>query len=330
LKKKALILADEAMLSLVFGSKQRALLEELVDVEVFAGDYQDLDSVLAAMENVQLLFCTWGMKPLDKNFIAASTQLEAIFYAAGSIRYIVSDEFWKSGIKICSAWAANAIPVAEMTLGLVILSLKQVFTHSRNCTGPEGYRRLPVAGAYESTVGLIGMGMIGRHVRELLTNLEVDVLVYDPYLSDAEAKALGVTKVSLDELFTQSDVVSLHAPNIPDTRNMIRGGHFRQLKPGATFINTARGALVHEGELIEVLQQRKDITAILDVTNPEPPREGSPLYTLPNVILTPHIAGSMGQECRRMAQYMVDECRRYLNGEPLLYQITQEMIKTMA
>lgn len=330
MKRKALILADEPMLTLVFGPRQRALLEELTDLEVFSGDYRDMDSVLASLKDVELLFGTWGMKTLNEEFLDAAPKLEAVFYAAGSIRSFVTDAFWRSGITICSAWAANAIPVAEMTLSLIVLCLKQFFAHSKNYTSPAGYRRRPVAGAYQSTVGLIGLGMIGRNVRHLLNNLELDVLAYDPYLSEEEAKELKVTKVSLEELFAQSDVVSLHAPNIPATRHMIRGEHFRVMKQNASFINTARGALVHEGEMIEVLQQRPDITAILDVTHPEPPEAGSPLYTLPNVILTPHIAGSMGQECWRMAQFMVEECQRYLAGEKLLYQVTEEMMKTMA
>jgi phosphoglycerate dehydrogenase-like enzyme len=102
------------------------------------------------------------------------------------------------------------------------------------------------------------------------------------------------------------------------------------MKPGATFINTARGAVVREQEMIAVLQQRPDLFAVLDVTYPEPPEPDSPLYTLPNVVLTPHIAGAMGVECNRMGRYMVEELKRYLRGDSLEWGITREMARVLA
>ncbi len=172
--------------------------------------------------------------------------------------------------------------------------------------------------------------MIGRRVRELLRALSVQVYAYDPYVDPAEAAALGVHLVSLEALFRECDVVSLHAPNIPETRRMLRGHHFNSMKPGACFINTARGALIDEAEMMEALQARTDLTAVLDVTYPEPPLADSLLYTLPNVVLTPHIAGSMDKECYRMADFMIEECERFLSGKPLLYRVTWERFQHMA
>ena len=111
---------------------------------------------------------------------------------------------------------------------------------------------------------------------------------------------------------------------------MITGAHIASMKEGATFINTARGAIVREPEMTAVLAERPDLFAILDVTDPEPPVDGSPLYTLPNVVLTPHIAGSMDGECRRMGRTMVEECRRYLAGEPLRWAIDRERARSLA
>jgi len=125
-------------------------------------------------------------------------------------------------------------------------------------------------------------------------------------------------------------VVSLHTPWLPETVGMVTGAHLRSMKTDATFINTARGAIVREAEMIAALQERPDLTAVLDVTYPEPPEAGSPLYTLPNVILTPHIAGSMGRECQRMGRLMVDEFERYRAGEPLRWAISQEQAAVMA
>jgi phosphoglycerate dehydrogenase-like enzyme len=136
--------------------------------------------------------------------------------------------------------------------------------------------------------------------------------------------------VSLEELFRESDVVSLHAPHTDETDGMITGEHIASMKRGATFINTARGGIVREEEMLEVLRKRPDLTAVLDVTEPEPAAADSPVFALPNVVLTPHIAGSLGLECRRMGRYMVDELRRYLNGEPLRWQVTRELVEKIA
>ena len=111
---------------------------------------------------------------------------------------------------------------------------------------------------------------------------------------------------------------------------MLKGAHFAAMLPYATFINTGRGAQVVEQELIDTLKARPDLMAILDVTFPEPPVSNSPLYTLPNCILTPHIAGSSGHEVRRMGAYMMAEYENYVHGKATQYEVTTEMLKTMA
>jgi phosphoglycerate dehydrogenase-like enzyme len=189
----------------------------------------------------------------------------------------------------------------------------------------------PVPGAYGTTVGIISLGMVGRQVCRMLKNLAVRIIAYDPYVTPEQAKQAGAESLcSLEEIFSAADVVSLHAPWIAETENMVRGDHFRLMKTGASFINVARGAVVHEKEMIESLKKRPDIQAILDVVHPEPPLSGSPLYDLPNVFLTPHIAGSLGDECRRMGQFMIEECKRYLSGEPLRWEITRERFPYLA
>ncbi len=190
---------------------------------------------------------------------------------------------------------------------------------------------MPVAGAYGSVVGLVSLGAIGRMVADRLRMLDVRVIAYDPHTSAAQATTLGVTLcATLAELFQQSDVVSLHTPWLPETVGMIHGGLLNQMKPGASLINTARGAIIHEPDLIATLQARPDLFAVLDVTHPEPPVADSPLYTLDNVMLTPHIAGSMNDECRRMGRTMVQELARWLRGEPLLYPVTREYARASA
>ncbi len=174
------------------------------------------------------------------------------------------------------------------------------------------------------------LGMIGRMVCERLRTFDLNLIAYDPFVSAEDAAALGVTLCGLDEIFQRADVVSLHTPWLPETVGMITGAHLAAMQPGATFINTARGDVVREQEMIEVLQQRPDLLAVLDVTYPEPPVAGSPFYTLPNVILTPHIAGSMDNECRRTGRIVVEELQRYLKGEPLRWSISRQQAAIMA
>jgi phosphoglycerate dehydrogenase-like enzyme len=185
-------------------------------------------------------------------------------------------------------------------------------------------------GALGSVVGLVSYGTIGRLVRERLRAFDLEVIVYDPFLSEEEARAEGVRKTGLDELFAAADAVSVHTPHLTDTVGMIKGRHFERMKPGTLFLNTARGEVVDEPEMIAVLQRRPDLQAVLDVTAPEPPGPGSLLYALPNVVLTPHIAGSVGRECRRMGQAMVDEFIRYQAGQPLQWEITVDRAESIA
>ena len=315
----------------IYGAPERADINELVNI---VAPQQTVESIAAHPEllsDVNIIFSGWGMARLDEDFLAAAPNLKAVFYGAGSIRGIATDAAWDRGITICSAWAANAIPVSAYTLAQILFSLKRGWHHALTIKRERRWmKQTAVPGAYDSTVGIISLGMIGRLVVERLRPFDTKIIAYDPFVSEETAADLGVELCSLEDVFKRADVVSLHTPKLPETLGMITGAHLASMKEGATFINTARGAIVRETEMIEVLQGRPDLYAILDVTDPEPPGDGSPLYTLPNVILTPHIAGSMDTECRRMARYMIDDYKRYLAGEPLLWQISREKAKTLA
>jgi phosphoglycerate dehydrogenase-like enzyme len=170
--------------------------------------------------------------------------------------------------------------------------------------------------------------MTGTHVAKLLQAFDVKVLACTSQKN--KAIELGVEQCLLEDIFIRSDVVSLHTPWLRETEGMVKGEHFASMKQNATFINTARGAVVREEEMIDVLRRRPDLFAVLDVTCLEPPSPQSPLFSLPNVVLTPHIAGSMDAECRRMGRYMVNELKRYVTGEPLRWLITREKASSLA
>jgi phosphoglycerate dehydrogenase-like enzyme len=313
----------------IYGPEEQDTVEQLIDVyapQQTADSIAEDPSVLAKAE---VILSGWGMAVMDEAFLAAAPKLKAVFYGAGTIKYFMTDAAWDRGILVTSAYAANAIPTAEFALAQILYALKRGWYFVRALQREGRYpERTPVPGAYGSKVGLISLGMIGSTVARLLQAFDVEVWAYTS--SEEKAARLGARRCSLEEMFTQCDVVSLHTPWIPETVGMITGAHLASMKENATFINTARGAVVREDEMIAVLQQRPDLYALLDVTYPEPPVEGSPLYTLPNVVLTPHIAGSLDNECRRMGRYAIRELEHYLKGEPQEWEITREAAAKLA
>jgi phosphoglycerate dehydrogenase-like enzyme len=176
-------------------------------------------------------------------------------------------------------------------------------------------------GGYGSTVGLLSLGSVGRLVRERLRPFDLTVLASDPALGPGEAGGLDVRPVGLKELFAESDVVSVHTPLLDSTIGLVTGELITSMPHGGTFINTARGAIVRERELVEALEARPDLQAVLDVTEHEPLAADSKLRHLPNVVLTPHIAGAMGRERRRLGRLLIGELKRYLAGESLEWEI---------
>lgn len=273
-----------------------------------------------------------GAPTFDEEFLKAAPNLEAIFYGAGTMKSLLSDGVWTSDITVATANTANAIPVAEYTLSQILFSLKNGWQITRQVRQDREFyfNKYQMPGAYKRTVGLISLSQVGRKTLELLAPYDLEVVAYDPFVDETEAEKLGIQMVSLEKLFKTSDIVSLHSPLLPETEGMISGKLFATMKTGATFINTARGAIVKEDELIEVFKKRTDLTAILDVTNPEPPVPESPLYDMDNIVVTPHIAGSAGTEVARMGKMVTDEAIRYIHNEPLHYQITKEDYQTMA
>ncbi len=328
---KGIIVLSKVACDLIYGAEGVARIARRVELVAPPLTKAELASRPELWAEVDVVFSGWDAPVLDEALLARAPKLRAVFYGAGSIRYFATDAFWARNIEVTSAYAMNAVPVAEFTLATILMSLKQAW-HYMVRTQLDG--RFPPmresAGAFGSKVGLISLGMIGRLVRERLRPFDVEVLAFDPFVTREQATALGVEMVSLEEIFRQCDVVSLHTPWLKETEGMITAALLDQLKPGATFVNTARGAVVNEADLIAVMTRRPDLTAVLDVTHPEPPVAGSPFYTLPNVILTPHIAGSKDRECRRMGSLMIEEFDRWSRGEGLKWGIDKAKAALLA
>jgi phosphoglycerate dehydrogenase-like enzyme len=334
-KPKGLFVIEPNWFDLIYAPQDRARLRPRVDFPDRAISPKEIRQNLHLLNDVELLFSGWWGTHLDQALLNAAPRLQAVFFGGGSVRDVVTDEFWDREIPLSTAAAANAVPVAEFTLAQIIFSLKRVWWHARELQRNRTYlaydpeaRRVP--GAFQSTIGIVSLGLIGRRLREMLRVLDVRVLAFDPYVTGEEAEALGVELVSLEYLFEQCDVVTLHTPLLKETEGLVTGARIASMKAGATLINTSRGAIINEPEMIEVLRRRRDLFALLDVTVQEPLPADSPFFSLPNVFLTPHIAGSMDGECRRMGEYMIDEAERFLNGETLQWEITRESAAILA
>ena len=333
---KAIFLSDaKAMLMRVFAPSVRERLEKLVTISSDVYDKKDVLASPTSFADTEIIFSTWGMPVFTEEEIARIfPKLRCVFYAAGTVQAFARPHL-ASGVRVFSAWAANAVPVAEYTLAQILLAGKGFYSYARKIRDREAYLRLRderdrYPGNYDVRIGLIGCGMIGSLVAERLKEYHVDVAVFDPFLSDERAAKLGVTKTDLATLFATSQVVSNHLANNQATVGMLNYALFEKMLPYATFLNTGRGAQVVEDDLVRILEERPDVTAVLDVTYPEPPAAEHPFYTLPNCYLTPHIAGSLENEVVRMAEYMLEEAEAYLKGMPLRYEVTEKMLETMA
>ncbi|WP_018239754.1 hydroxyacid dehydrogenase [Ensifer sp. BR816] len=286
------------------------------------------------LAETEILVTGWGAPRVDAAMLQSAPRLRLIVHAAGTVKNLIDSTVFDSGISVSHAAEANAVPVAEFTLAAIIFAGKQVFRFRDLYAADRGRQRTHILqgqaiGNYRRTVGIVGASRIGRRVIDLLRPFDYRVLLYDPLVGQAGASGLGVEKVDLDTLIANADIVSLHAPALPETRHMIDARRLNLMKEGATLINTARGALVDEAALIGRLRTGA-ITAIIDVTHPEVPENTSPLYDLPNVFLTPHIAGAVGLERMRLGEMAVDEIERFLEGRPRLFEIRKQDLERMA
>lgn len=332
-KPRAALAMSPQAAAAVFTPRSVAALGEVAELALPVLDDLRTARAEAVLSDVEVLVTGWGCPRLDADVLAAAPRLRAVVHAAGSVRGHVTEACWERGVEVSSAAAANALPVAEYTLAMILLHGKRVLERARD------YRRTRErddwlttthdVGNYRRTVGILSASLVGRRVMELLRPFDFEVLLHDPYVTGAEAAELGVEWVSLPDLFTRSDVLSVHTPLLPATRGLVSGELLGCLRPDATLINTARGAVVDQEALTDLVRAGR-IRAVLDVTDPEVLPAGHPLWTCPNVLITPHLAGSQGSEWERLADTAVGEVARWAAGEGFAHPVRRERLVFLA
>ena len=282
--------------------------------------------LLALLPAADAIITSWDVARLDREILDCAPRLAALAHMGGSVRRVVSDAVWEAGIRVTSAAPALGQDVAETAVGLIIVGIKRIWPLAQHVR-EGGWRETswwPSRELRGKVVGIVGGGNIGCHVASLLAPFEPQILMYDPYMSDEAAECLGAHKAELDDLLRRADVLTLHAPSLPETEHLIDARRLALMKDDALLVNTARGSLFDEPALIAELSKGR-FFAFLDVTDPEPPAADSPLRTLPNVVVTPHLAGCI-ENCTRMGEMAVEELRRFFAGEPALYAVTPERL----
>ncbi|MBN1640309.1 MAG: hydroxyacid dehydrogenase [Anaerolineae bacterium] len=290
------------------------------------------EDLAAAIGGYDAVLTSWGTPRFTDEVLAAADRLQVIAHTAGSIRGILPPPVFERGIAVTHAASAIAGAVADLSLAFAMMLLRGIHLRDRLMRNGDwgAARGLPMGHEIAGTrVGVVGAGYTGRWFIRLLKAVEAEVWVYDPYLSEERAAALGVHRTDLDTLFAECPVVSVQAPSTKETHHMIGARQLGLMQDGACFINTARSWVIDYDALLAELKRGR-IQAALDVFDQEPLPTENPFRELDNVILTPHIAGASIETRHRQGQWMVEELQRFYAGQPLRYGVTLDMLETMA
>lgn len=322
------VIIHRSLCQRLFSPEDRARLERVGQVDWTESDAPiPVEPAVEILRDADVAIGSWKSPGPTERLLAQCPKLRLWVHAAGSVKSMFGPHLRRHGLVLASCAPAIAEQVAEFTLGLLIVGLKRTFANAQaNRAGaepkPAGAMSLAAA-----TVGVIGASQVGRRLIDLLRPFSPRVLLFDPYVSDADAAALGATPVrDLVNLCGACDVVTLHTPLLPTTSRLLGREHFSAMRDGAMFINTSRGGCVDEPAMVEQLQTGR-IHACLDVTDPEPAAADSPLRRLPNVVLTSHIAGMAEFRIGRQA---VDDVEAFLQGRQPKLVVSEDMLDRVA
>lgn len=329
MEKIALIMNEDSR-KMVINEKTIKRLEKLGPVVISDGK-TDKESVIKAVEGATIVITSWGNEAIDADILNFCPDLKIVAHAAGSVKPVVSDALWEKGVRVVSSANVLSTGVSETALGFTISASKNFFAHNENihaggwAEGKENIKEL-----YDLTVGVVGGGWAGRHYIELMHAFDVEILLFDPFLDEEKTSAMGAKKASLEDLLKNSDIISIHAPSIPETHHMFNKDTLALMKKDAVLINTARGSLIDEKALYEHMKAGNLKYACLDVYDPEPPAADNPLRSLKNCIMTPHLAGQANNGLKKIGQHVCEEIERVLAGQKPICEVTQAMLAKMA
>lgn len=318
---KSLLLAQNLnQLDYVYGPKQKARIREVSECLSECATPEQLDQY----QDTEVIFSTWSMPTLTPEKMQLLPNLKAVFYAAGSVKGF-GRPLLDNNIRLFSAWRSNAIPVAEFTYAQIVLAAKgyfrNVFDYASNPLDGGKMKAFRGPGFYGIRIAILGGGAIGQLVMEKLREHHLEVVFVDSWEDQRET--------SLEEAFSTCFIVSNHFPNLDSNKKIISEEMLKSMPQGGVFINTGRGAQVDEEGLYRVMKDRPDLTALLDVTHPEPVRSPH-LIQLPNVHISSHIAGSINDEVQRMSDTMIQEYLAWTEGRPTENYVDWDRFNSMA
>ncbi len=328
---KIAVFSTSMHLKKIFDDVHFERLAKLGDLYIYdKPDYSDREYILDFIKDSDLIITAWGAPKIDNEILSLCPNLRAIIHAGGAIKALLDSDFFTRNIPISTSNGELAKGVAESTLAIMIAACKGMFTLPNELrNGLWSENRPKVKDFYHIDIGIISAGAIGRHVIKLLHNFEVNIFVYDPTLTAEQIRELGAEKCELSELMSKCDVISIHAPNIPATDNMINAENLPLVRDGAVIINTARPNSIDDDALIAELSKNR-FMAVIDVPPKEPLPIDHPYRSLPNVVLFPHIGGAVSNGCKRMGQFAVEEAERLFRGEELCGAVDLSRLSIMA
>ncbi len=305
------------------------LFREQAEIAWNETDGYEIENLKKIIKDADIAVTSWGCPKLTGEILDEAKTLKLILHAAGSVKPFITDDIYERKIRVISSASVLSCGVSETALGFIISASKNFYDLNKKMHAGV-FETQGVMDLFDITIGIVGFGYAGRHLAELLQGFRVDVIASDPCV-DAETMAkIGVRKVELDEVFANSDIISVHAPELPSTYHMVNEDSFKIMKDGVILINTARGSLVDEYALAKALLSGKVKTACLDVYDPEPPLADNPLFKLDNCIMTPHIAGQAANGIQRIGYNCYCQMMHFLAGEPMQGEITKEMLDHIA
>lgn len=310
----------------------KELLEEKFEViyNTIGRNYTS-EEMYEAASDVDIVLTGWGTPTFIGGPIENNKSIKLIAHTAGSVANLVDEAVYNHGIRVISGNRYFAESVAEGTIAYMMSSLRRIpddVYDMRHGLLWKTESPIVTGGILDRDIGIVGFGMISRYLVEMLKPFRTNIKIYSSYPIDPEfLKENGASQVSLEEAFSCS-IVSLHSSLSDRTRGMIGREHLELIPDGGIFINTSRGAIVREGELIEVLKER-NIFALLDVYEIEPLPLDSELRSLPNVYPLPHRGGPTNDRRPYIGKKIVEDLIRFKKGESLLCEITAEYAKRM-